>query len=521
VGSEVRFNNDGAAGSAGTVTSIIDVDQTVQALRFLNTGSNFQTLQINSGTTLTLDGSTGSSAVFLLGVNASATSTSAAITGDGALVIQGRTDGKDFLLQNTDRTGSDPVLTLDMSGLASFTADVDLFHVAHGTGQNDFLISLADTSTITANAMRFGNNTTPNPVGTLELGQTNVFNADTIVMGGARHGVSAGFRSGLSGTPTFKIRGTGGTDADRATLAVGMNDNSFGATNGGSSVTTTTLDTLGGSVDFLLDTFVLGGAGSVASNNLGAANGTFTFDAGTVDANNLILGFAADQSGGFTTNGDRGHTGSIDMRGGILNVGNLSIALNEDGDAGVNAAVRGSALISGGVATIANDVVIGSHTHPTAPSTRVSEGTVLISGTGTLNVGGNITRGQDGGNNVATVTLSGGTLDLMGGSFIDINFLSLNTGTLRNVGEINGGAGLSKNAPGTLILDGVNTYTGGTSIASGTLQLGSGGTSGSLGAGDVTASKSRTTSLVAVTSTKSGRGGPSCQERTPSPGAPP
>ena len=48
-----------------------------------------------------------------------------------------------------------------------------------------------------------------------------------------------------------------------------------------------------------------------------------------------------------------------------------------------------------------------------------------------------------------------------------------------------GSAGLRKSATGTLILTGANTYSGGTSIAAGTLQIGNGGTAGQLGTGNV------------------------------------
>lgn len=41
-------------------------------------------------------------------------------------------------------------------------------------------------------------------------------------------------------------------------------------------------------------------------------------------------------------------------------------------------------------------------------------------------------------------------------------------------------------SPGTLSLTGANTYSGGTTILSGTLQVGSGGTTGNLGSGSVT-----------------------------------
>ncbi len=48
-----------------------------------------------------------------------------------------------------------------------------------------------------------------------------------------------------------------------------------------------------------------------------------------------------------------------------------------------------------------------------------------------------------------------------------------------------GGGGLTKQSGGTLTLTAANSYTGGTTIAAGTLQLGNGGASGSI-VGDVT-----------------------------------
>ena len=52
-------------------------------------------------------------------------------------------------------------------------------------------------------------------------------------------------------------------------------------------------------------------------------------------------------------------------------------------------------------------------------------------------------------------------------------------------GVISGTGALVQAGSGTLILTGNNTYTGGTTISTGTLQIGNGGTTGNI-VGDVT-----------------------------------
>ena len=47
-------------------------------------------------------------------------------------------------------------------------------------------------------------------------------------------------------------------------------------------------------------------------------------------------------------------------------------------------------------------------------------------------------------------------------------------------GVISGTGSLTKSGTGTLTLTGDNTYTGGTTISAGTLQIGNGGTTGSV-----------------------------------------
>ena len=86
---------------------------------------------------------------------------------------------------------------------------------------------------------------------------------------------------------------------------------------------------------------------------------------------------------------------------------------------------------------------------------------------------------------VGTVTLSGG------GSITGTTGILTSTATFEmqsgDVSAILGGSGiaLNKTTSGTVTLSGDNTYTGATTISAGTLQVGAGSTTGSLGTGAV------------------------------------
>jgi autotransporter-associated beta strand protein len=70
------------------------------------------------------------------------------------------------------------------------------------------------------------------------------------------------------------------------------------------------------------------------------------------------------------------------------------------------------------------------------------------------------------------VTLNGGTLDMQGhsiGGLIPLDPLTLEAGTLMNVGQINAGSAVVKTAAGTLLLAGTNRYTSDTVINDGVL----------------------------------------------------
>ena len=81
-------------------------------------------------------------------------------------------------------------------------------------------------------------------------------------------------------------------------------------------------------------------------------------------------------------------------------------------------------------------------------------------------------------------TISGGVLSgSASGELIVITPANLTIGSV--IADNGGATGLTKAGPATLILTGSNTYSGVTTIGAGTLQVGNGGASGTLGTGPV------------------------------------
>src|SRR5207245_1859416 len=92
---------------------------------------------------------------------------------------------------------------------------------------------------------------------------------------------------------------------------------------------------------------------------------------------------------------------------------------------------------------------------------------------------------------ISTGTLqvgNGGTSGTLGAGNITNNaalvFNRSDTITVTNA--ISGTGALTQNGSGTLILTNANTFSGGVTISAGTLQVGNGSTSGTLGTGNVT-----------------------------------
>ncbi|MGA0563780.1 autotransporter domain-containing protein [Ancylobacter sp. VNQ12] len=130
-------------------------------------------------------------------------------------------------------------------------------------------------------------------------------------------------------------------------------------------------------------------------------------------------------------------------------------------------------------------VKIGAGTIVLAAANSYTGGTVLHGGTLSVSADNNLGAATGG------LTFDGGTLENTA-AFATARAITLAAGggTLRTTadltasGVISGAGALTKTGDGGLTLTGTNTYTGGTSIGAGVLQLGDGGTSGSI-IGDV------------------------------------
>ena len=157
----------------------------------------------------------------------------------------------------------------------------------------------------------------------------------------------------------------------------------------------------------------------------------------------------------------------------------------------------GGTTISAGTLQLGNDGTTGS-----ILGNVIDNGVLVISRFGTYTFAGNIsgtgalqqnsaqttiltgTNTYTGGTTIIDGTLQlgdGGTSGSIQGNVIDHGVLAINrSDTYTFAGNISGNGALQQLGTGTTILTGINTYTGGTTVSAGTLQLGDGGATGSI-----------------------------------------
>jgi hypothetical protein len=421
-GDAVAFNNTGSTNLPGIVNTVANTNLTLASLdykaqvSFVSLITNYHTLLLNPGVTLTIDNGANPGNLLNVGdvdsgaIDAQYYST---ILGTNASLVAGNTNSpvpnQGLQVTATAMTLVNHIGSLDLSGLDNFTFAGGYVWVgassANAIGATDRPVgkmALARTNFIVANspsadgAFRLGDckGNTPPRESQLELGQDNTIYTVWMKVGGLKDGAAAGghvfFRASLTNNnPILRLRGGTGGSSRVNTLSVG--DNLLA---GNSSIGTKgVMDLGGGTFDALVDVAYVGRSSSGATTGTGAAAGTVTWDAGTFDVTTLNIGY---QAGNATNNA----TGTINVRG-------------------ANASL------------IAGSIIMGR-----------DAGSVIGKGTGTLNITsgtatvfGTITEGNgSGGNGTSTINITAGVLNA--GGVVTVDNINLTSGTISNAALI-------------------------------------------------------------------------------------
>jgi len=218
-----------------------------------------------------------------------------------------------------------------------------------------------------------------------------------------------------------------------------------------------------------------GGIASVSA----LANGGLPSDIGAAGngTTNIVFNGGTLQYTGNAVDIDRGF--SIATGGGAIDAsGAGALSLNKTGAIGLSGAgaraftLTGTSTDTNTLAGTLGDQGGASSLSKTGPGMWILVANNTYSGVTTI------------GNGTLQLGVGGTTGSLGSGGILDNGALNVNrTSTLTISSVISGGGSVNNNGTGTLILGNNETYTGGTTVSAGTLQIGNGGATGSLAAG--------------------------------------
>jgi fibronectin-binding autotransporter adhesin len=362
-----------------------------------------------------------------------------------------------YSIRNDTSTATDSTLTLGGSGSTGNNVS--------GTSADLLFANTGSTFNIIG-----PNGSTGSGVLNVVLGQGGNFNAaGTITVSSVISDGGSGFGITKTGAGTLTLSGanlfTGGVTINAGTLIAG-NATALGpATNATltfGSGSTGKLQLNGNNITIIdLNTNATVGTPVIESGSGTAGTDTLTVNTANSDTyggvlqngSTRLLALTKSGAGTLTLSGTNTYSGGTIMSNGTLQLGISSTGSVTNGPVGTGTlTLNGGTLSSDSTTarsisnaiTLGGDVILGSSTN---------FGTLTLSGAGTLTGSRTLTLNSD-------VTYSG------------------------NIGESGGSFGLTKAGGGTLILSGVNAYSGGTTVSAGLLQLNSssalGSSSGSL-----------------------------------------
>lgn len=394
----------------------------------------------------------------------------------------------------------DIVVGLDDVNLAKLvykrSDDVTMDHVISGTGQLEqagtgtLILTGENTYTgvtnISAGAIQLGNGgASGSLVGDVEMAAgtqliVNRDNTSELVLGGD---ILGGGKVVQAGSGTTVLEGTnnysGGTQIDSGTLAISKDVN-LGDPNGGVTIGAGTLE-FRGDVD-LLATRTIELTDAASTINTGTHTDRI---AGVVSGTG---GLTKDGSGKLILTGENTYAGGSTVKDGILQIG----------DGGTGGSITGPVGIDSGAKLaidLSKDLTVDGVLSGDGGFVQQGSGTTTLTGENTYKGGTEITAGvlvvgsdNNLGDASGGVRIDGGTLQTSS-SFDSARAVELgagngaidtqgNTNTLSGI--VSGSGQLIKDGSGTLILTGENSYTGGSAVKGGVLQIGNGGTNGSI-----------------------------------------
>ncbi|MDG4879059.1 autotransporter-associated beta strand repeat-containing protein, partial [Mesorhizobium sp. WSM4935] len=479
----VSFTNQGAIGLAGTNTA------RALTLTGSNTGNNsLSGLLADNGTGKTSLNKTGTG-TWILKNQASTYTGVTSITG-GVLGVDKLADGGQASSIGQS-TGAAANLVIGNNATLRYTGTGDstnrLFTLAAGTTSIESSGTGAINFTNTAAVTYSGSGPR-----TLGLGGTNT---GTNTMGGAiTDGAGGATTLGKSGSGTWVLTGnnsySGNTVINDGNLMIGNGGTSGNAGTGNVIIvnSTSTLSfnrsdtfnftgTINPDPQAAIGTIAQVGTGSTiltATNKVGATR----VDAGTLQVNGSLT-----STGGTTIN-----AGTLQNSGGGASITTPTITMNAGSKLNVGG---GTVQAAGGTQTLFTGGTGGA-------TINITGGTLL--GNGTLGGGGNTVNLTAGSLNTGSAALNLGSgndtfllsglatiagVGVDGGGGSDTLQVTTTLSRTLNGAQITGFESLLKQGAATLTLTGDHSYSAGTTISAGTLQIGNGGTSGTL-AGPIT-----------------------------------
>jgi autotransporter-associated beta strand protein len=452
----------GAGGTAGSITGNVVVNgasltfNRSDAYTFAGNVSGTGTLIVNGGGTLTVTGTN---------TNANSTNIN---NGSTLQVGNGGTSGS---IASTVNVNTGATLQFNRSDTVTFDQTIAGVGTLSKIGSNTLILTgfnvYTGATVITAGTLQVGAGGTAG-----NLGSGNVSNSGTLAFNRSDAMTYAGVISGTgavskAGAGTTTLTGantyTGGTTITAGSLRLGT---------GGSLASTGAMTVNGGSFD-LNGISQTVGALSGTGGSIVLGSGTLT----TSSSSNTTLASVISGTGGFT----RAGTGTIILTGANTYTGGTTISGGtlQLGNGGATGSIAGNVVNNGtlAVSRTANTYLFFAGEISGTGSVSVLSGIFDVTGTNTYTGGTTVASGAE------LDIANGGTAGSITGNIANSGAVIFNRSdsyTYSGIISGTGTVGKSGGASGTLILTGANTYTGTTTIYNGTLQIGAGGTSGSI-----------------------------------------